>query len=229
MTRALRVLALPLALAAVFVLPGRADAAPSVVDPDLAVRTAVVRPRPADQHGVHRPQRHVRAREGHRQGAAGRERLGAQHRPRPGREQRLRARAARDRPPSALLGERTCLPVLDGDDHRPGHHGSVRHTPAREQGRRLLLERLDADVRAQHHQAARPAAGRRPTASAGTTTAASSASAPTRSSTSSMGDTGRRGQLQNLVERAVRPRHPGRPVRRPGARQRASDRRTSSG
>ena len=41
MTRALRVLALPLALAAVFVLPGRADAAPSVVDPDLAVRTAV--------------------------------------------------------------------------------------------------------------------------------------------------------------------------------------------
>ena len=41
MTRALRVLALPLALAAVLVLPGRADAAPSVVDPDLAVRTAV--------------------------------------------------------------------------------------------------------------------------------------------------------------------------------------------
>ena len=41
MTRALRVLALPLALAAVFVLPGRADAAPSVVDADLAVRTDV--------------------------------------------------------------------------------------------------------------------------------------------------------------------------------------------
>ena len=41
MTRALCVLALPLALAAVLVLPGRADAAPSVVDPDLAVRTAV--------------------------------------------------------------------------------------------------------------------------------------------------------------------------------------------
>src|ERR671912_586725 len=41
MTRAFRVLALPLALAAVFVLPGRAEAAPSVVDPDLAVRTAV--------------------------------------------------------------------------------------------------------------------------------------------------------------------------------------------
>jgi aldose sugar dehydrogenase len=41
MTRALRVLALPLALAAVLVLPGRAEAAPSVVDPDLAVRTAV--------------------------------------------------------------------------------------------------------------------------------------------------------------------------------------------
>src|ERR687898_589940 len=41
MTRALRVVALPLALAAVFVLPGRAEAAPSVVDPDLAVRTAV--------------------------------------------------------------------------------------------------------------------------------------------------------------------------------------------
>src|SRR5918993_3888808 len=41
MTRALRVLALPLALAAVFVLPGRAEAAPSVMDPDLAVRTAV--------------------------------------------------------------------------------------------------------------------------------------------------------------------------------------------
>jgi glucose/arabinose dehydrogenase len=41
MTRALRVLALPLALAAVLALPGRADAAPSVVDPDLAVRTAV--------------------------------------------------------------------------------------------------------------------------------------------------------------------------------------------
>ena len=41
MTRALRILALPLALAAVLVLPGGAAAAPSVVDPNLAVRTAV--------------------------------------------------------------------------------------------------------------------------------------------------------------------------------------------
>jgi glucose/arabinose dehydrogenase len=41
MTRALRAFALLLALAAVLVLPGRAAAAPSVVDPNLAVRTAV--------------------------------------------------------------------------------------------------------------------------------------------------------------------------------------------
>jgi glucose/arabinose dehydrogenase len=41
MTRALRILVLPLALAAVLVLPGGAAAAPSVVDPNLAVRTAV--------------------------------------------------------------------------------------------------------------------------------------------------------------------------------------------
>src|SRR6266436_3752652 len=139
---------------------------PTVLDPNLDVRTVVVGPEPAHQYGLPRAQRHPGAGEEHREGAPGGERADPEYGSGPGGQLRLGAGALGDRPAPGFPEQLRGLPVLDGEQHRRGQHRPGQRALAREPGGPLCLEWPDPHVRPQPHQATR-VPGRRRAASPG--------------------------------------------------------------
>ena len=131
-----------------------------------------LRPRTADRHGVHRPQRHLRPGKGVRQGAAGHQRRGAGHAGAGSRRQ-LRTpngacsgsrftRASPAIPACIYFGRRArrWMPParrIDTADLRE-------HAAPRQSRRQLPLERHGAEVRAEPDSTARVSGRRRPAA-----------------------------------------------------------------